>query len=169
MLVKPSVEFENSYIHYIDELGREERYPYPMDLDYSDFSAFIKLLDDYSNGLNLSKHLVQNTTYWLVEGNEIIGCSHLRHTLNDALKHAGGHFGLGVRPSYRGQGVGKRLLSLTIEKAIAIGISDIHIHCYQSNIASIRLIESVGARLDSIVDLETSSERVLRFVYEPIK
>ncbi len=165
MLINPLVELEQSYIEYIRELGSEERYPYPMDLDSSDFPAFVRTLNDYSNGINVPSHMVPNTTFWLVENQEIIGCSHLRHKLNDSLKHAGGHIGLGVRPSYRGKGVGKRLLALTIEKAHKMGITEIHIHCYQSNAASKSLIESVGATLYSTVDLEDSSEKVLRFIH----
>ncbi|MBO7924598.1 GNAT family N-acetyltransferase [Alteromonas sp. KS69] len=166
MLINPLVEFENSYLDYIKELGSEERYPYPMDLDCSNFPAFVQLLSNYSKGINLPNHMVPNTTFWLIENQEIVGCSHLRHTLNDSLKHAGGHIGLGIRPSYRGKGVGKRLLSQTIEQANKIDITAVHIHCYKSNIASAKLIESSGATLDSTVDLEDGSEKVLRFIYD---
>lgn len=166
MLINPLVELEDSYVNYIKELGSEERYPYPMDLDCSNFSAFVQLLSDYSEGINLPSHMVPNTTFWLIENQEIIGCSHLRHTLNDSLKHAGGHIGLGVRPSFRGKGVGKRLLSQTIERANKMGISAVHIHCYKSNISSTKLIESSGAILHSTIDLEDSSETVLRFIHE---
>ncbi|MFC4701605.1 GNAT family N-acetyltransferase [Glaciecola siphonariae] len=164
MLIQPSVKLESSYRDYIKELGSEERYPYPMDLDFSDFPAFVQLLTDYSYGKNLPSSLVPNTTFWLVENEEIIGCSHLRHMLNKSLWHAGGHIGLGVRPSFRGKGIGKRLLALTIKKAQAMGISDIHIHCYQSNEASKTLIASSGAVLHSSVGENDSDERVLRFV-----
>jgi predicted acetyltransferase len=165
MLINPLVEYEKSYIDYIEELGSEERYPYPMDLDYSDFASLVKKLWDYSNGINLLNHMVPNTTFWLVEHQQIVGCSHIRHTLNDSLKLAGGHIGLGVRPSYRNKGLGLRLLLLTIEKAQQMGISEIHIHCYESNNASKRIIEAIGANLHSTVELEDESETVLRYIY----
>jgi hypothetical protein len=34
-LILPSVEYKDSYIQYIIELGDEERYPFPVDFDYS--------------------------------------------------------------------------------------------------------------------------------------
>lgn len=110
MLINPLVELEHSYLDYIKELGSEERYPYPMDLDCSNFPAFVQLLNDYSKGINLPNHMVPNTTFWL--------------------------------------------------------IAAVHIHCYKSNIASAKLIESSGATLDSTVDLEDGSETVLRFTHE---
>ena len=165
MLIQPTIKYKNSYANYIKELGSEERYPYPMDFDYSDFQAFVKKLDDFSKGINLPAHLVPNTTYWLIKNNEIVGCSHLRHELNQALHHAGGHIGLGVRPSYRGKGLGKRLLLLTIEKARNMGISDVHIHCYKSNLVSKNLLKTVGALLHSEGEIEGSNERLLRFIY----
>jgi predicted acetyltransferase len=165
MLVKPVIELKESYIQYIQELGSEERYPYPMDLDFSNFPAFIQTLNDYSNGVNLPDHMVPNTTFWLVENQEIIGCSHLRHRLNASLQHAGGHIGLGVRPSYRGKGVGTKLLMRTIQQASSRGISDIHIHCHASNLASKKLIESSGAILDSMVRVEGNLDPVLKFIY----
>lgn len=164
MLIQPHISFEKSYRAYIEELGDEERYPYPMDLDYSDFAKLVSRLTDYSNGKNLPSHMVPNTTFWLIEDDEIIACSHLRHSLNDALKIAGGHIGLGVRPSFRGNGVGKRLLQATIEKAREMNIYPIHIHCYDDNPASQRLIESCGGLLDSTFEQESNEKVVLRFL-----
>jgi predicted acetyltransferase len=168
MLITPTLNYEASYREYIKELGDEERYPYPLDLDHSDFAAFVQKLNGYSKGLNLPGNLVPNTTFWLIENHEIIGCSHLRHCLNDALKFAGGHIGLGIRPSKRGQGYGMKLLNQTIGKASEMGIGHIHIHCYESNIISASLIESSGAKLVSSVEMDGKKEKILRFVHSRI-
>jgi len=93
-----------------------------------------------------------------------VACSHLRHTLNDALREAGGHIGLGVRPSMRGKGFGKELLKLTIAKAADIGIESIHIHCYENNKVSKSMLESLGAKLVSSDKLE--NQRILRYVFK---
>lgn len=165
MLITPTVKYEDSYRAYIKELGSEERYPYPLDLDHSDFPQFVEMLNHYSKGLHLPAHLVPNTTYWLVKDNEIVGCSHLRHRLNDGLRFAGGHIGLGVRPSKRGLGYGEELLNLTLGKAAEIKINDVHIHCYESNVISTSLIVSSGAKLNSTVNADGKNEKILRFVY----
>ena len=141
-LITPNPTFEKSYSEYIDELGNEEKYPYPMDFEHSDFSALLKKLDNYSKGIDLPNWLVPNSTFWLVLNNELIGVSHLRHYLNDFLREHGGHIGFGIRPGYRGKGYGKKLLQLTISKANKMGIDEVHLHCHKSNIFSARIIQA---------------------------
>jgi predicted acetyltransferase len=96
-LIRPSPEFEPSYREYIRELGDEERYPFPLDFDHSDFAALLQRLADLEAGENLPSGYVSSSTYWLAEGEEIVGVSNLRHTLNQEIKWRGGHIGLGVR------------------------------------------------------------------------
>lgn len=148
-LINPNTDLQKSYVSYIGELGEEERYPYPLDLKHKDFNW-----------------LVPNTTFWLVEGNEILGCSHLRHCLNAELEMAGGHIGLGIRPSARGKGLGKILLNATIDKAVKMGIEKIHIHCDADNIQSRRMIESIGAVLESAINLDLPQKTVMRYIHD---
>lgn len=169
-LITPVVEYQgvslqSTYNEYISELADEERYPYPMDLDHKDFASFVALLNNYSEGHNLPDFLVPNTTFWLMQNNEIIACSHLRHTLNKQLKEAGGHIGFGVRPSYRGKGIAKVLLQQTLEQAQLKNISLVHLHCYASNLASVALIKSIGARVIESRELSENKQRLLKFVY----
>ena len=93
-------------------------------------------LRDYEKGEFLEEGHVPNITYWLVEGNEIIGASNLRLKLNEQIEYCGGHIGLGIRPSKRGQNFGSKLLELTIQEAWKLGLTELHIHCYKSNLAS---------------------------------
>lgn len=165
-LISPNSGLQKSYVSYIEELGDEERYPYPLDLDYSDFDALIHKLELYSQGLQLPNWLVPNTTFWLVEGNQILGCSHFRHYLNAQLEKAGGHIGLGIRPSARGKGLGKILLNATINKAVKMGVEKIHIHCYGDNMGSRRMIESSGAVLESTINLDLPKKIVMRYIHD---
>jgi len=41
-LIKPCADFKASYDGYIRELGDEERYPFPLDFDHSDFPALLQ-------------------------------------------------------------------------------------------------------------------------------
>ena len=150
-LVQPEQKYRSSYLTYIEELGDEERYPFPLDFDHSDFNAMLNRIDDFRLGRNLPDGYVPSTTYWLVEDDEILGVSNLRHSLNDDLYEAGGHIGLGVRPSSRRLGVGVKLLTLTLNEAKSIGINDVHIHCYAENQASTALIELCGGKLHSSI------------------
>lgn len=169
-LVKPSPKFETSYGEYVRELGDEERYPFPLDFDHSDFNSLIHRLNEFEAGRNLPEGYVASSTFWLVEGCEIIGVSNLRHTLNREIRRCGGHIGLGVRPSQRGRGLGVELMRLTIQEAQKRGIEEIHIHCYKSNSVSARIIESNGGVLHSEIKEGASANVVQRFVVQtPIR
>ncbi len=148
-LILPTVKYQKSYISYIKELGDEERYPFPLDFEYEDFIELLNKIDNYANGINIPKDAVPSSTYWLIENNEIIGVTNLRHSLNQQIEFCGGHIGLGVRPSYRGKGVGNILLAKSIDKLNSIGVKVIHIHCYKENTASSSMIVANGGKLDS--------------------
>lgn len=163
-LVLPSVEYEQSYGAYIAELGDENRYPFPLDFEHHDFPALLKRLDEFSKGINIPDGFVPSSTFWLVDGNEIVGVSSLRHYLNERIRHCGGHIGLGVRPSYQGRGYGNLLLSLTIREARKRGIEELHIHCHKHNEASARMIISNGGVLDSEIENEGEADIVQRYV-----
>ena len=165
-LLLPRLEYEPSYGAYIQELGAEVRYPFPLDFEHKDFGALLRRLDDFANGRNLPAGFVPSSTYWLVEGGEILGVSNLRHHLNDRIRHCGGHIGLGVRPSYRGRGFGNLLLALTIQEARKQGIGQLHIHCHKSNTASARMIARNGGALDSEVSDEM--EVIQRYLVAPV-
>lgn len=157
-LIAPHVGLAHSYNDYIAELGDEERYPYPMDLPHHDFPRLVNLLTDFAKGKRLFPNMVANSTFWLVDNNEIVAVSHLRHVLNDSLRHMGGHIGLGVRPSCRGRGISKKLLNLTIGEAKKRHIHTIHIHCYKDNLASVNMIVACGGLLDT--ELPSDPEKV---------
>ena len=161
-LILPQREFESSYRQYIVELGDEERYPMPMDLDHRDFSKLIQTLEDFRHGRNLPIGKVANTTLWLIHQQELVGVSNIRHRLNDELKNAGGHIGLGIRPSYRGKGLGSALLSQTIEFARAFPINHLHIHCHTDNLPSCAMIERNNGKLDSQICFK--GERINRYI-----
>jgi predicted acetyltransferase len=116
-LVLPNMELAESYREYIRELGTEERYPFPLDFDHGDFASLLQRLDAFSKGVDIPEGFVPSTTYWLVDGDELLGVSSLRHYLNERIRHAGGHIGLGIRPTQRGRGLGKLLLRLTVDEA----------------------------------------------------
>lgn len=163
-LILPNPEYEQSYGAYIVELGDEERYPFPLDFEHNDFAALLRRLDDFTKGINIPEGFVPSSTFWLVEGGEIIGVSNLRHYLNERIRHCGGHIGLGIRPSYRGRGLGNVLMALTIQEARKRGIGELHIHCHKANEASTRMIISNGGVLDSEVEDGEPGEIVRRYV-----
>ncbi|MBJ8498878.1 GNAT family N-acetyltransferase [Acinetobacter oleivorans] len=159
MLVKPHLRFKESYNNYINELADEERYPLTMDFDHTNFDSFLNKLKEYENGKSLQEGHVANITYWLVEGSEIIGASNLRLKLNEQIEYCGGHIGLGIRPSKRGQNFGSKMLELTIQEAWKLGLTELHIHCYKSNLASAKTIQANNGRFHSEITLNQVVQR----------
>ncbi|AKC85484.1 GNAT family N-acetyltransferase [Pseudoxanthomonas suwonensis] len=166
-LVLPGRGYERSYRGYILELGDEERYPFPLDFEYRDFAALLRRLDEFANGIDIPEGFVPSSTYWLVEGGEIVGVSNLRHRLNERIRQCGGHIGLGIRPSRRGRGFGNALMALTIREARKRGIEDVHIHCHKGNEASARMIVRNGGVLDSEIEDGEPAGIVQRYVVAP--
>lgn len=161
-LVSPSKKYMQSYNNYITELGDEIRYPFPMDFDHKNFDAMLIKLANFSAGINLPEGFVPSTTLWLIKNDEIVGVTNLRHYLNCALEKCGGHIGLGIRPSYRGQGLGRHLMMLSISKLMYLGVHKIQIHCYKDNLASVNSIISNGGILES--ELEIDDKIVQRYL-----
>ena len=165
-LVRPVAAYERSYRDYIRELGDEERYPFPLDYDHDDFPALLQRLDNLAHGIDVPEGFVPSSTFWLVHGDDLVGVSNLRHSLNDRIREIGGHIGMGIRPSFRGRGLGTLLLGLTIAEARQRGITPIHIHCHKHNAASARMIVGNGGVLQSEVAEPGSTQIVQRYVVE---
>ena len=149
LLTTPTVEYEKSYRSYIEELGSSERYPFTLDFEYEDFPALVARLTNCSLGIDLPDGWVPHTAFWLVEDDEIVGVSSLRHRMTERLELLGGHIGFGVRPSAQGRGVAKELLKQTLAQAGLRGLSEVVVICLKENTASSRVIEANGGTLES--------------------
>lgn len=165
-LISPTVEYQDSYISYIKELGSEERYPFPLDFEYEDFVGLLKKLEGYASGTDVPENMVPSSTFWLIQHNEIVGVTNLRHYLNTEIEFCGGHIGLGIRPSFRGKGVGNFLMAESIKKLNSIGVNTIHIHCYKDNLASSAMIIANGGEL--ISEFSEQNKVIQRYVVSAI-
>ena len=148
-LITPSVDYEQSYRSYIDELGNAERYPFTLDIEFDDFPALVAQLNQAALGLDLPDGWVPHTTFWLLEDGEIVGVSSLRHHMTERLRRIGGHIGFGVRPSAQGRGVAKELLKQTLAQAKKLGLSEVLVICLKDNPASAKVIQANGGRLET--------------------
>jgi len=92
---------------------------------------------------------VRCSTYFLMEGERIIGTTQVRHSLNEATLHKGGHVGYGIRPMERGKGYGAKILALALEKCRDLGIQKALVTCDKSNIPSAKTIIRNGGMLEN--------------------
>lgn len=99
----------------------------------------------WSKGKDLPDGFVPETFYFLWEDGEIVGQFRIRHHLCPSLVEGGGHIGYFIRKDQRKKGLGKKGLSLTLEKAKAIIPEDeIYLRCLKTNPASLRVMLACG-------------------------
>jgi len=79
-----------------------------------------------------------------VDGRRVVGwCDMHLNGERPGFRHVG-RLGLGVRPEYRGGGIGRRLMEVAIEAARRLGLERIELDVYASNRAALRLYERMG-------------------------
>lgn len=149
-LVKPSVEYKDSYIEAIKEFQKEGRYKFLSVKDLEkNFEKFVEDLNANRRHLHLPfedwVEPVPETVLWMVKEKEFIGTFNIRHRLNWHLEKWGGHINFILRPSMRGKGFGKKMLRKGMPCANFLGIDKVLITVDPENEAAIKMVESVGA------------------------
>lgn len=151
-LVKPTKELKTEYLAMIAEWNQsgEKKVPWVLAEESDNFEALLARWENYSRGLGIKEGFVPHSTYWLVRNdNKVLGAVNIRHTLNDGLKHRGGHIGYGIRPSERRNGYAREMLRQALEIARKMDITKILITCDKENMASVKTIVGNGGVLDS--------------------
>lgn len=150
-LVKPSVEYKDSYL----AAKREEGKPFVQNQDWvrydlmeSDFSAYVASLLAREKGIGLPPGYVPDTRFWLIDNGEYIGSANLRLSLNEYLLIAGGHIGYNIRPLKRMMGYGKAILRLVLPEARKLGLDRVLLTCDETNEGSRKIIEANGGVLE---------------------
>jgi predicted acetyltransferase len=166
-LVRPSEVYKDSYIEALQEFRAEARYTgQDAPRISANFAVFVRQLLDYESGIGLAPGRVPDTIYWLVEGDKYIGRVSVRRELNDNLRRIGGHIGYDIRPSERRKGYGTLILRLALEKAKEIGLKQVLITCDFDNIASKKIIEHNGGKLEGQFKVEEQETPILRYWIE---
>lgn len=154
-LVKPTKKYEKSWQAALAEFEAEERKGFWNVPDKpTDLNEYIKRTNNHSKGIDLPDYWVPATTYWLIDKDQFVGHVNIRHELNEKLQKIGGHIGFAIRPSCRQEGYGTKVLELAIPKAQKIGLAKALVTCDDDNVASARIIEKNGGKLDQKLKFE---------------
>ena len=151
-LARPQQRFKTSYIEGVWEFICENRTVswHPAILRQR-FDEYLRVLQQAET--DPLAGMVPASRFWLIgAGNRYLGDVDIRHHLNEALGRYGGHIGYRIRPSQRRKGYGRLICRLGIEEARKLGIGDILITCDDDNIASCKVIEANGGRLQDKID-----------------
>ena len=95
-------------------------------------------------GINIPPGRVAATFLLAEVGRDIVGRVSIRHELDEYLASVGGHIGYAVRPAYRRRGYAGAILRQSLGIAGSLGLRRVLLTCDDSNVASMRTIESCG-------------------------
>ena len=114
--------------------------------------GWLALLERKSRTETCPEGLVPDSTFLCVRTKDdlLVGMVNIRLRLNDYLVNYGGHIGYSIHPAQRGQGYGKRQLSLALDRCRGLGLSRALLTCDGSNEASRRVIAANGGILEDI-------------------
>ena len=149
-LVRPSFEFEAEYTAMVREfLSTKESWFNNFELALEDFPAFVQELQDEAQGIGLPPDVVPQQTYWLAnEAQTLLGEIRLRPHLTPPFEQHNGHIGYNIRPSQRNKGFATCQLALVLDEARQLGLTRVMLTIDGDNLASVRVIEKNGGKLD---------------------
>ncbi|SGY87934.1 GNAT family N-acetyltransferase [Moritella viscosa] len=147
-----------AFTSYIDECVDDGIILY--EFIFSNYEGYLKKRIAYAKGEELPKGWSPITTYFCIENDVILGSIRIRQGTNAYIEDFIGHIGYETRPSARGKGVAKFMLS-TIQKVALTG--DVMISCDPTNLASRKVIESCGARFINEYYYEAEVQQVRRY------
>jgi predicted acetyltransferase len=158
-LVAPSLCHARSYVAALREGFRRGSQERPSEGRIrqieADFAAYVEAITDQTGSVRLPTGQVVPkvpfSVFWLVEGDEFIGETQVRHQLNEYLIKEGGHVGYGIRPERQDQGYGKLILALALDECRRVGLRRALLTCLQDNVASARIIEANGGELENVI------------------
>lgn len=116
-------------------------------MSFENFKSWLIQQDNWSKGKELPEGYVEQTTYWLYDGELVVGYGKLRHRLTEYSRVNGGNIGYAISQDYRGLGYGKYLFSLLLKEAENLGIEEIIATVEKNNISSKKVIEYCGGRI----------------------
>lgn len=103
-------------------------------------------------GIELEDGFVPGTEFLYVVNNQVIGCIHICHCLNEALFKHGGHIGYSIHPDYCRQGYATDMLKQALQFCQQWEIEPVLITCHQDNVASRKTIEKCGGAFENQYD-----------------
>ena len=133
----------------------------------ANFAGYLAIITDQRGHITLASgervRKVPFSLRWLCEGDVFIGEASIRHQLNAHLLQEGGHIGYGITPSRRRKGYGRRILALALVECRRLGIERVLVTCLDANIASARIIEANGGRLENVIDAPSGHGLLRRY------
>jgi len=84
-----------------------------------------------------------------IMNNEVVGWCDISPLKYEGFRHCG-ELGMGIHKHYRGMGIGRQLITRTLQKAKEIGLERVELEVFASNTPAIRLYERMGFKVEGI-------------------
>ena len=148
---EPSIDRKEEAIDYIKEhlkYNSKINGSGGLNKHFNNYEEWLENLEGYRN-MSPTEEKVPALTYFLIResDNKIVGMVNIRLTLNERLKHSGGHIGYGIRPTERRKGYNKVNLYLALEVCQKNGIEQAMLSCDKSNLGSSKTMQALGGKL----------------------
>ena len=164
LLIEPNEEMTAEFLAMAEEwkAAGSDRYESALE----NFPAYLDRITKYARGVELNTDRVPENEFWFANDDKMVGRSKLRHRLNPALEHEGGHIGYDVRPSERRKGFGTLILKLTLERAKKLNLEKVLLTCDTDNVGSAKIIEKNGGEFAGHDVSKKNGKQISRFWIE---
>lgn len=168
-LIKPNISYSKEIMDFRDEVLEDtDKYRFSglSCLEKFDSSEeWIEYLKSCENIQTCPKGTVNSDEYIFVreDDNKIVGMINLRRQLNDFLRTFGGQIGYCVRPSERGKGYGKKMLSECLDICRKNLMDKVLLTCDSTNEISKKTILSNGGVYEGSKFQEEENKTVERY------
>lgn len=154
-LVRPSIDYKESYLEALGEYHGEKRYTYQNPALLSGDESFQSFVDDLCSEQGRLHQPMQDwvepmpeTVLWLVKDRTYLGTIEIRHRLNWHLEKWGGHVHFVIRPSMRDKGYGKKILKKAMPVINYLGIDKALLTLQPDDERAIHIVEQLGGELE---------------------
>lgn len=164
-LVLPCKKYEKEYYGLVDsaiknkdvsEMGNAYR-------NGENYQDMLKRLENRRNGIKIANRDVPATVYFIIDNNKLVGTIDLRHELNDNYFSRLGHVAYYIKPEERKKGCATKALSLALQKYKKQKIEKVLITCLEDNVASRKVIEKNGGKLEKSFYDDITKKYIQRF------
>jgi predicted acetyltransferase len=125
--------------------------------------GYLGRVRDGQAGINLPAGRVPATFLVADVAGQIVGRISIRHELNEFLRQQGGHIGYAVLPAHRGRGYATEMLRQGLLIARSLGVDRVLVTCDDDNVASRKVIERCGGKLNSTGIAHDGSTLIRRY------
>jgi len=156
------MKYLSSYQHYLTECFNSGLNKYQTAA--LDAKSYLENIIAHEQGKNLPSNTPATASYFCLINDEVVGTIRYRRGNSDFIQQVIGHTGYDTKPSARGQGVAKFMLSWLQEQILT---EHIIVTCEHDNFASKKVIESCGGQFLNQIYSSEKSAKVLRFQLPP--